>query len=306
MKLADLKVDDEFKNLIQPLTADELEQLEKNIVEDGEVREPIVTWNGVIIDGHNRYAILQKHPEISYKINEVVFFSRNEALVWIINNQLGRRNLNKADAILLAQRKKEITAQEAKEKQAEAGKKNIEAYHGISSVKNDKTNEPPINTRKEVARLAGVSEGTVAQFEQVQKKKPELVDKIRHGEMTIGGAYKEVKQANSSKVDSINDLMSSDDDNHAQQSLSAQEHLKNLYRAAQMYELLGQPEPESNDEGCEGFLREADSIAAAILFFHNTYNIPLGEIVIKKKIDCFGKNRYSTRKNRRIKRSREN
>lgn len=192
MKLADLKVDDEFKNLIQPLTADELEQLEKNIVDDGEVREPLVTWNGVIIDGHNRYAILQKHPEISYKINEVVFFSRNEALVWIINNQLGRRNLNKADAILLAQRKKEITAQEAKEKQKE--------YHGNqydkrTSVNNDKSpKSEPINTRKEVARLAGVSEGTVAQFEQVQKKKPELVDKIRHGEMTIGGAYKEVKR----------------------------------------------------------------------------------------------------------------
>jgi anti-sigma-K factor RskA len=82
MKLADLKVDDEFKNLILPLTADELEQLEKNILEDGEVREPLVAWNGTLIDGHNRYSILKKHPEIPYKINEVVFFSRNEAIVW--------------------------------------------------------------------------------------------------------------------------------------------------------------------------------------------------------------------------------
>lgn len=192
MKLADLKVDDEFKNLIQPLTADELEQLEKNILEDGEVREPLVAWNGTLIDGHNRYSILKKHPEIPYKINEVVFFSRNEALVWIINNQLGRRNLNKADAIDLADKKAEVTAQMAKDKQRE--------YHGNQYDKRtfDQMDESPktepINTRAEIAKTAGVSEGTVARYHEVKKKKPELVDKIRKGEMTIGGAYKEVKR----------------------------------------------------------------------------------------------------------------
>lgn len=197
MKLSDLKVDDEFKNLIQPLTADELEQLEKNILEDGEVREPLVAWNGTLIDGHNRYAILQKHPEIPYKINEVVFFSRNEALVWIINNQLGRRNLNSVDAILLAKRKAVITEEEAKAKQVEAGKRfgaGLPKKEEIASVQMDKSYSKPIDTRKEIAKSAGVSTGTVARFEEVQKKKPELIDKIRHGEMTIGGAYKEVKR----------------------------------------------------------------------------------------------------------------
>lgn len=197
MKLSDLKVDDEFKNLIQPLTADELEQLEKNIVDDGEVREPLVTWNGVIIDGHNRYSILQKHPDIPFKTMEMIFLSRNEALVWIINNQLGRRNLNKADAILLAQRKMSITAEEAKAKQVEAGKRfgvGLPKKEDIASIQMDKSYLNPINTQKEVAKAAGVSTGTVARFEEVQKKRPELVDKIRHGEMTIGGAYKEVKR----------------------------------------------------------------------------------------------------------------
>ena len=195
MKLSDLKVDDEFKNLIQPLTADELEQLEKNIVDDGEVREPLVTWNGVILDGHNRYSILQKHPDIPFKTMEMIFLSRNEALIWIINNQLGRRNLNKADAILLAQRKAAITAEEAKKKQrAAGGDKRSAEYKETASIQMDKSDSTPINTQKEVAKAAGVSTGTVARFEEVQKKKPELVDKIRHGEMTIGGAYKEVKR----------------------------------------------------------------------------------------------------------------
>ena len=139
MKLADLKVDDEFKNLIQPLTDDELEQLEKNILDDGEVREPLVVWNGVILDGHNRYSILQKHPDIPFKTLEMIFLSRNEALIWIINNQLGRRNLNKADAIMLSQRKTAIIAEEAKKKQSEAGgDRKSEPYRKTASIKNCK------------------------------------------------------------------------------------------------------------------------------------------------------------------------
>lgn len=195
----EIRIDPEFEALIPPLSEDEFKQLRENILEANEVYDPLITWNGVLVDGHNRWKIIRENPGVAYKVTDVLFLNRNEAILWIINNQLGRRNLNKADAITLGQRKAEITAQAAKEKQAEAGKKNIEAYHGISSVKNDKTNEPPISTRKEVARLAGVSEGTVAQFEQVQKKKPELVEKIRKGEMTIGGAYKEVKEAEKPK-----------------------------------------------------------------------------------------------------------
>ena len=66
MKLTALKVDPEFQGKIPPLTFEELEQLEKNIVNDGKVINPIIVWNGLIVDGHNRYAILQKHPDISY------------------------------------------------------------------------------------------------------------------------------------------------------------------------------------------------------------------------------------------------
>lgn len=191
----DIKVDPEFEALIPPMSKEEFEQLRENILEVQEVYDPLILWNGTLIDGHNRWKIIQENPDVSYKTTEVIFFNRNEAILWIINNQLGRRNLNKADAILLAKRRGEVIAEEAKEKQAEAGKKNLEAFKsGISSVKNDKTNESPIDTRKEIAKLAGVSTGTVAQFEQVQKKAPELVDKIRSGEMTIGGAYKAVKE----------------------------------------------------------------------------------------------------------------
>ena len=48
-----LEIDPEFKTLIRPLRKDEYLQLEVNLAVDG-CREPIITWNNIIIDGHNR------------------------------------------------------------------------------------------------------------------------------------------------------------------------------------------------------------------------------------------------------------
>ena len=88
-----LIVDPEFENQIPPLTEDEIEQLEENILADGVVIHPIVVWDSVIIDGHNRWRIIQKHPFLKYTIHEISFSDRYEALAWICKNQLGRRNL---------------------------------------------------------------------------------------------------------------------------------------------------------------------------------------------------------------------
>lgn len=88
-----LKIDHEFADQIPPLTDEEFEQLEANILDDGEVINPIIIWNGVIVDGHNRYRIIEEHPEIPYKTFEKKFSDRNEVMAWICRNQLGRRNL---------------------------------------------------------------------------------------------------------------------------------------------------------------------------------------------------------------------
>ena len=88
-----LKIDNEFRDKVPPLTETELKTLEENIVKDGRVLVPIITWNGTIIDGHNRYSIVQKHPEIPFDVVEREFADRYEAIVWICRNQLGRRNL---------------------------------------------------------------------------------------------------------------------------------------------------------------------------------------------------------------------
>lgn len=91
--MKNLIIEPEFRDKIPPLSADEFAKLEENIVADGEVREPLVVWNNTIIDGHHRWKIIQKHPEIPYRIKEMDFTDKWAAIVWMCRNQLGRRNV---------------------------------------------------------------------------------------------------------------------------------------------------------------------------------------------------------------------
>ena len=92
--MINLKIDPEFQNQIPPLTDDEFKQLEENILKEGKLISPLIVWNNTLVDGHNRYAILQKHPEIYFSTMLLRFENREEAIAWICRNQLGRRNLS--------------------------------------------------------------------------------------------------------------------------------------------------------------------------------------------------------------------
>ncbi len=92
----ELKIDHEFETMIPPLTKEEFKELEYLIVHDRIIYSPILHWNGVIIDGHNRYRIVQKHPEVHCSQRLICFHDRDEARAWICKNQLGRRNLTPA------------------------------------------------------------------------------------------------------------------------------------------------------------------------------------------------------------------
>lgn len=88
-----LRIDSEFESKIPPLTEEEYQLLEENILQDGVVLNPLIVWNGCIVDGHNRFRIIQAHPEIKYTVFEKEFPDRYAAIAWICCNQLGRRNL---------------------------------------------------------------------------------------------------------------------------------------------------------------------------------------------------------------------
>lgn len=114
-----LIVDDEFRLLIPPLSDDELRRLESSIRTDGfHAWEPIIVWNNVIVDGHNRYSICYKHG-IQFTTKEMQFQSRDAAKLYIIDNQLRRRNLPPAAIGDLKLEEKEIVARQAKERMEE-------------------------------------------------------------------------------------------------------------------------------------------------------------------------------------------
>ena len=99
----DIVIDAEFAALIPPLSSEERQQLEDNIVEHGGARDPLVVWGSggtlTLLDGHNRYEICTRLG-LPFDVHEMRFSSRDEAEDWIDKNQLGRRNLT-ADAFTL-------------------------------------------------------------------------------------------------------------------------------------------------------------------------------------------------------------
>jgi hypothetical protein len=84
-------IDDEFKYLLPELDPETFRLLSESILEHG-CRDPLVLWNGILIDGYNRYKICSEH-NIPFKTVDKEFDSREEVIIWIIQNQVSRRNL---------------------------------------------------------------------------------------------------------------------------------------------------------------------------------------------------------------------
>jgi hypothetical protein len=82
-----LQIKEEFKKLIPALTVEEFNQLEANCLAEG-IREKIITWNGFIIDGHNRFEIATRW-NLEYKSESKRFKDENEVKEWMIHNQFG-------------------------------------------------------------------------------------------------------------------------------------------------------------------------------------------------------------------------
>ncbi len=91
--MQNLKIDEEFKDLLPPLSADAMKELRASIEAEG-IRDPLIVWAGedVLVDGHNRYHIA-KEKNIIPAVVEREFKDRAHVIRWILQNQLGRRNL---------------------------------------------------------------------------------------------------------------------------------------------------------------------------------------------------------------------
>ena len=133
--MINLKIDPEFQSQIPPLTDDEFKQLEENILKEGKLISPLIVWGNTLVDGHNRYAILQKHPEIYFSTMPLRFENREEAVAWICRNQLGRRNLSPEQKRYLLGKQYEAEKKAAKRPAAfeEQHRAELTAYRAVAA-----------------------------------------------------------------------------------------------------------------------------------------------------------------------------
>ena len=184
-----LKIDSEFRDKVPPMTETEFKTLEENIIKDGKVLMPIMVWNETIIDGHNRYNIVQKHPEIPFKVEDMDFADRYEAIVWICRNQLGRRNLTDEQKTYLIG--KQYEAQKMTRGGTGANQYNIEQMH-----QNDVSAKQRSGNAAKIAKEHGVGEQTVVRAEKFAKG-------IDEAEDILPGAKQKVLSGNTSIPKSV-------------------------------------------------------------------------------------------------------
>jgi N6-adenosine-specific RNA methylase IME4 len=180
-----IQIKDEFKKLIPALTAEEFKQLEQNCLDEG-IREKIITWNGFIIDGHNRFEIATRW-NLEYETEAKRFKDENEVKEWMINNQFGRRNLSNYQRSVLALELENVFSERAKE----SYKENV----GRPSKLSQKSDTIKVDTKKELAKVANVSHDTIAKVKVIEAKAtPEVKAQLSSGEVSINQAYQDIKK----------------------------------------------------------------------------------------------------------------
>ncbi len=153
--MKELRIDPEFESIIPPLTEAEVNQLEENILAEGTILTAIIVWNDVIIDGHNRYKIAQKHPHIGFQTFDKQFEDRYEAIAWICKNQLGRRNLSEV------QKRNLLGTRYNAEKRSKGAKDGFRGNQHTNLVNPQFADLPEKRTVDRIAKEFGVNHSTV-------------------------------------------------------------------------------------------------------------------------------------------------
>ena len=199
----DIVVNEELKAYIDPLTPDELDALERSIVAEG-CRDALVLWNDLLIDGHNRYAICQKHGLPFNTVQATQFKNMDDVHLWMIDQHLGRRSVSDFQRGVLALRKREIIATrrsaaaaavmaakaDAPQAEGEApweGETDPVVAAALASVA--KVPDEALDTREALARVARLSSSQVKLIETIQQKAaPEVVAAVRSGDISLNTA----------------------------------------------------------------------------------------------------------------------
>ncbi len=177
-----ITINEDLRAYIDPLTDDEFAALERSLLAEG-CRDALVLWGDLLVDGHNRYGICQKHGIPFNTMQNTTFQSIDDVHLWMIDNHLGRRSVSDFQRGVLALRKKEIVSARLAQAPQQPSAEFAEAGTAAQPV-----TEPPW-TREGLARAARVSSSTLGQIEKIQKTAaPELVRAVKSGVISINAA----------------------------------------------------------------------------------------------------------------------
>jgi len=178
------KISNTFKALIPPLSAEERSGLEAQLLADG-CRDALVTWNGVLLDGHNRLEICKKH-KLPFETSAVDLEDENSACIWIIQNQFARRNLAPFSRSELSFKLEPLLKKKAKENQV------IRKGNQAGSTLNNCAN---LDTRAELAKAAGVSTRIIDESRLILEHADEETKKqLRENQVSIHRVAKDIKE----------------------------------------------------------------------------------------------------------------
>jgi pyruvate/2-oxoglutarate dehydrogenase complex dihydrolipoamide acyltransferase (E2) component len=192
----DIVVNEELKAYIDPLTPDEYEALERSLLAEG-CRDSLVLWGNILVDGHNRFGICQKHDLPFNTVQNTRFQSMEDVHLWMIEQHLGRRSVSDFQRGVLALRKREILSERrsrAKPTEEEAtptpvveAPADAAAPEAVETPTASKAESLP--SRQELAREARLSNNQVVMIEKIQKQAaPEVVAAVKSGVLSINAA----------------------------------------------------------------------------------------------------------------------
>jgi DNA modification methylase len=174
------RIDPEFAALIPPHSKAEHDGLEADIIADG-CRDPLIVWEGTLLDGHNRHAICEAHG-IEYRTVERKCSSRADAMLFILRLQAHRHNLSKSQKANCALKVLPLLEALAKERQG--------ARTDITEI----VPQSPGEARQEAATMFDVNAHYVSDMKKIAEENPELVEAIENRELTIPQAKKKAKK----------------------------------------------------------------------------------------------------------------
>ncbi|GKS89992.1 plasmid replication/partition related protein [Acidovorax sp. SUPP2539] len=198
-------VNEELKAYIDPLSPEEHAALERSLLAEG-CRDALVLWGEVLVDGHNRYGICQKHGLPFQTVQNQNFRSMEDVHLWMIDQHLGRRSVSDFQRGVLALRKREILAD--RNVRAANGEALREATPGepgdgvetadaaapgpiaADAPAQAPSPEPqPLSSREAIAKAARLSSSQVVMIEKIRKQAaPEVVAAVKAGALSLNAA----------------------------------------------------------------------------------------------------------------------